>query len=244
MSTCYCFPLILFFSLISGCANSFQYHWQHPEKPEGEYVILVHGLRANSSYMLDLQKALVDSGYHVLNVDYPSSKYRIQILADTAIGGALKLCTSFCDTVHLIGHSMGNALIRYYLQKPHPCTVKRIVMVAPVNQGSELVNRLNWIPLFAKLNGPAGMQLGCGENRFLATLPPLPAETGIIAGSRTINPVASLIIPGKDDGRVSIENTKIKGMDDFIIVPGNHHVITQKDSTVRSALRFIRKGHF
>ncbi|MDZ7722322.1 MAG: alpha/beta hydrolase [candidate division KSB1 bacterium] len=240
----FCSFLIILVSLISGCSNGFQYHWQHPDTTGRECVVLVHGLRANSSFMHKLQDMLVDSGYHVLNLDYPSSKYKIQALADTAIGVALEECKSECDTVHFIGHSMGNALIRYTLQKPHPCRVHRIVMIAPVNQGSELVSRLNWVPLFAKLNSPAGMQLGSRKDSFVNSLPPLEHETGIIAGSRSINPVASLIIPGKDDGRVSIENTKEKGMNDFIIVPANHHVITKKDSTINCAVRFIQHGHF
>lgn len=229
---------------ISGCSNTFQYHWEYPDKHKDECVVLVHGLRANSSFMEELENALVDSGYRVLSVDYPSSQYKIQALADTAIGTALMMCGSCCDTVHFIGHSMGNTLIHYYLQKTRPGKVHRIVMIAPVNQGTELINRLEWIPGFATLNSPAGMQLGCGPDRFLQSLSPLPHDIGIIAGNRTINPIASLIIPGKDDGRVSIEHTKMQGMDDFILVPSNHHWIVKKDSTVRSALRFIQHGHF
>jgi len=47
-------------------------------------------------------------------------------------------------------------------------------------------------------------------------------DLGVIAGNRSINPLLSLLLPGEDDGKVTVERTKIEGMNDFRIVPCSH----------------------
>jgi triacylglycerol lipase len=69
---------------------------------------------------------------------------------------------------------------------------------------------------FKSINGPAGKQLGTGENSICRALGKVKFELGIITGDGSINWINSLIIPGKDDGKVSIESAKVEGMTDFL----------------------------
>src|ERR1035437_545512 len=98
-------------------------------------------------------------------------------------------------------------------------------MLAPPNQGSEVVDKLGRLSLFRWINGPAGQQLGTSGNSLPNQLPVPPVEVGVIAGTRSINWFLSALIPGPDDGKVSVERTKLAGMADFAAVDTTHTFI-------------------
>ena len=230
----------------SGCATSYNIHVTQNDNPNNEsVVILVHGLRASSSAFDRLEKALLKEGYDVIKVEYPSMENRIELLADSVLSKVWQQLDSLhYDSTHIVAHSMGAILVRYYLQH-HPAEqLGRVVMLSPPNQGSALVDRFENMACFRWLNGPSGMQLGTDETDFVNQLENPDYPVGIIAGTQTINPVASLFIPGKDDGRVAIQHTKIKGMTDFCTVKTNHHWITRNKSVIKHVLTFLRKGEF
>ena len=51
-----------------------------------------------------------------------------------------------------------------------------------------------------------------------ALFPPVDYPVGIIAGNRSIDPISSVFLPKPHDGRVSVENTKLDGMADHIVI--------------------------
>ena len=55
-------------------------------------------------------------------------------------------------------------MLRQYLSKQGISELGRVVMLGPPNQGSVAVDELRDIPGFDWLNGPAGLQLGKGED--------------------------------------------------------------------------------
>jgi len=120
----------------------------------------------------------------------------------------------------------------------------RTVMLAPPNQGSEVVDKLgNW-KLFYTLNGPAGLQLGTGSNSVPNQLGPVDFQLGVIAGSKTVNPLLSRLIPGDNDGKVSVSRTQVAGMKDFIVMPYSHTFIMRHKEVIEQALHFIQQGSF
>ena len=98
-------------------------------------------------------------------------------------------------------------------------------MLSPPNQGSEVIDKLGSLPIFYLLNGPAGRQLGTDKDSVPRQLGSFNFDAGIITGYKTINPLLSLLIPGKNDGKVSVERARIKGMKDFLVVPSTHSFI-------------------
>ncbi len=225
-------------------AGLYNYSFRRSDASD-EFVIIIHGLRGESADFLKLEEALIADGYNVCRVDYPSTKYTIQALADTALGEAIRRCREEgADSLHFVAHSMGTILVRYYLQENRVKELGSVVFLSPLNHGTELVDRLAWLPFFSKYNGPGGMQLGADEDDFVQSLQPPYYSVGVIMSARSVNPIESLFIPGKDDGRVSIESAKLPGMKDFVLVNSNHHVVMKKEKTIRYVLRFLKTGSF
>jgi hypothetical protein len=208
-------------------------------------VILLHGLARTASSMEAMQEALADSGFYVVNVDYPSRKYTIQELSHKVFPPALAACRAAAsDSIHFVTHSMGGILVRYYLQYNTLAELGRVVMLSPPNQGSEVVDELKDFPGFRFINGPAGQQLGTGDSSVPLQLGPPDYEVGIITGNRTINFILSLLIPGDDDGKVSVERARLEGMVDFVVVPHTHPFIMESEDVIRQTTHFLRHGRF
>ena len=210
-----------------------------------ETVILLHGLCRTSHSMAKMERALTNAGYQVQNVSYPSRTASIQKLADDAIGKAVANCRRDGVTkIDFVTHSLGGILVRSYLARHALPELGRVVMLAPPNQGSEVVDKLGWTFVFKWLNGPAGNELGTGTNSTPNQLGPVNYPVGVIAGDRSINWINSLLIPGADDGKVSIERTKLAGMSDHIVIHTAHPFIMKNREAIRQTIQFLRSGAF
>ncbi|MBV2128549.1 esterase/lipase family protein [Arsukibacterium indicum] len=208
-------------------------------------VVLLHGLARSASAMETMQQSLDDAGYHTLNVDYPSRKHTIEVLAPMAIEPALAQCRDKqSDAIHFVTHSMGGILLRQYLQDNEIPELGRVVMMGPPNQGSQVVDNIKDLPGFEAFNGPAGMQLGTGEQDVPKQLGPVNFELGIIAGSSSINLLLSNFLPNPDDGKVSVENTKVQGMCALITVNVSHPFLMKRQKVIKQVLHFLETGKF
>jgi len=76
-----------------------------------EPVVLLHGLARTSRSMADLEKALSNEGYPVLNIDYPSRKFQIPELA-RIVRAEIASKTADAEKVHFVTHSMGGIILR------------------------------------------------------------------------------------------------------------------------------------
>jgi len=94
------------------------------------------------------------------------------------------------------------------------------------------------------LNGPAGQQLGTDSNSLPNQIGNVNFDLGVITGDRSINLLLSLIIPGPDDGKVSIESARIEGMKDFIIIHSTHPFIMKNKRAIMQTIAFIKNGKF
>ncbi len=69
-------------------------------------------------------------------------------------------------------------------------------------------------------------------------------ETGVITGNKSMNPVFSSWIHGANDGKVSVENAKIEGMKDFLVIQDSHSFIMRNTEVIRQIVHFIEYGEF
>ncbi|HAK58912.1 MAG TPA: hypothetical protein DCO77_00825 [Nitrospiraceae bacterium] len=213
--------------------------------PPAECVIVLHGMGRTASSMRAMEKHLTQAGYRVVNVDYPSTSKTIPQISTEAVAGAVSQCRrGKLQPIHFVTHSLGGILVRQYLQHSALPWQGKIVMIAPPNKGSEVADRLKDFFIYRWATGPVGQALGTGPDSLPNQLKPITAEIGIIAGSKSLNPLFSRYIPGPDDGKVAIARTKLAGMKDFIIVPSSHTFIMSHPTVLRQTVYFLGKGFF
>jgi pimeloyl-ACP methyl ester carboxylesterase len=210
---------------------------------EQETVVLLHGLGRSWRSMKPLENRLSAEGYKVHNFAYPSRDAGpAELVAE--LQRQVATCCGESPRLHFVGHSLGAILIRIYLADNRPDRLGRVVMLSPPNHGSEIVDSMGDSWIFESMMGPAAEQLGTGPDSLPNTLPPADYEVGIIAGSASVNPVGSMIIPGDDDGMVSICSMRLDGMADFIVVHKTHAFIMQSTEVTAQILEFLRNGRF
>jgi len=212
----------------------------------GECVVLLHGLARTSTSMNKMERALAASGFATANIDYPAREYTVEELAEQAVPDGIAACREQAgvDTIHFVTHSLGGILVRQYLAHHDLPELGRVVMLGPPNQGSAAVDKLKDVPGFDWLNGPAGRQLGKGEASVPLKLGPADFELGVIAGNRTIDPITSAVLDNPDDGRVSVEDTKLEGMTDFVVVEHSHAFMMRMHRTIELTRSFLQTGRF
>ena len=66
----------------------------------------------------------------------------------------------------------------------------------------------------------------------------------MIAGDRTIDPITSAILDDPDDGKVSVSDTRLEGMRDFVVVPVSHAMIMQDRDVIRLVMNYLARGSF
>ncbi len=214
------------------------------EKSSGNYVVLLHGLGRTSKSMWIMERKLADHGFSVINLDYPSRKYSIERLSGYLGNMIHSLCTDKKKKIHFVTHSFGGIILRCYLKENQVKNIGRVVMLSPPNQGSELVDNFEENIFFEIATGPSGKQLGTKSSSIPNTIGPVNFDLGIIAGNRSANPIYSRLIPGADDGKVSVNRSKVEGMADFLVVSHSHTFIMNSPEVIKQVIHFLEEGRF
>ncbi len=217
----------------------------------GRAVVLLHGLAAPCWSMHLLARHLEkNGGYTTFAMDYASTRSTIDAQAQ-ALARVLESLEGI-EEINLVGHSMGNIVIRRYLAgngapeigwSADP-RIHRIVMIAPPNHGSIAATRLSDNKLFQLVLGESGRQLGVNWKDLETRLAIPPREFGIIAGGYGNKLGLNPFQPGDDDGRITVETTRLAGASDFLVVPAVHEFIANDPRVFAYTLRFLSDGCF
>lgn len=209
-------------------------------------VVILHGIGRTSSSMYKVARAFRTAGYDDINLGYDSTRDVLAKNIDSVYHRIRHFSDSDREVTHFVCYSLGCLVTRGLIEQHRPKNLGRVVMLGPPNQGSEMADYLkdhaiaNWV---LGVNLP---QLGTRNRQKLRQLIGDHAdyELGIIAGSGTIDPVGSAILPRPNDGRVPVEHTKLPGMKEHIVMDVSHTTLITNPDVIAQALTFIQTGHF
>ena len=219
-----------------------------PKEPEAnkphETVVLLHGLIRTSISMEKIADRLESEGYTVFNKSYPARETSIDQIIDKLHKKLQICCHPGTGKLNFVTHSMGGIVVRAYIDKYHPENIGRVVMLGPPNNGTVLANKLRDNILIGYIFGPAMLELGTDANSTPNRLGEVDFELGVITGNRSWNPITSWMIPGADDGTVSVRSAQLDSMKAFKVVPNTHTFIMVDSDVIDEVVFFLKYGRF
>ena len=199
-------------------------------------IVLLHGQGRTRLSMMILSRRFRSAGYQTVNFPYHQTIDSLDEISDQLIGFIGKKVKT--TNYHLVGHSLGNVIIRNAFQKEYHDGLGKVVMLAPPNQPAHLAKRLKKNLIYRVFTGDSGQKLS--EEKFYRDLPVPTVPFGVIAGNKG----QRLTFSEPNDGLVSIESTKLDGMADWILLHHGHTFIMNCKDTFDHYQHFIEHGRF
>ncbi len=190
-----------------------------------------------------LERRLENAGFRVESIGYRSLSESPDQILDAMARKIAKCCIGKSSELHFVGHSLGGLLIRAYLANNTVPNLGRVVLIGTPNRGSEIVDKYKdkwWL----KLLGPTVQALGTQRGSLARSLPRPNYPLGVIAGKKSEILRNEHLLPGPDDGLVSLESTKVRGMQDFVVVESGHSMMRYDKDVADQTISFLRTGRF
>lgn len=212
----------------------------------GPVVILLHGLGEGRDSMRPLAEHLrprLDAS--VMSFGYASVRADIDAHARalaTVVAGLPD-----ADSLQFVGHSLGNLVVRRWMALADAADLARtrgVVMLGPPNQGSDLARMVARVwPLAEQANG-AARDLVLDWPRVAPTLALPTCPFGIVAGGCGDDDGFSPLLSGDDDAVVRVEETRLPGATDFLLLPVRHAAMMRHEAVQRATVEFLRHERF
>jgi len=208
------------------------------EKSTKETVVLVHGLWMRGWAMTLLGLRLQRRGFHTIVFSYPSMSNSLSQNALILSNFVAGLATPH---IHFIGHSLGGLLVMQMLAEYPEIRAERIVLAGSPCHSSYAASKLARMGLGRYLIGRSMLQ--CLRQKV-----PKCAdwyEVGSIAGCKSLGAGRLLGgLPSPNDGVVAVEETRMSGTSDQIVLNVSHSGMLLSTSVAYQVCMFLRHGYF
>lgn len=221
-----------------------------PEPPE-HVVVCLHGLmRTQRSYHALGSRIEEETDATTIYFGYSSTRASVAEHAKAFRGLVEGLPGN--PKIDLVGHSMGNIVARHAIADWKRdgdsagvlTRLNRFVMQGPPNQGAQIAKRLKTLNLFEAVTGRSGLELGADWDSIQDKLATPECEFGIIAGCVKTGPIKNPLVEGDSDLVVSVEEAKLSGASDFVVVPCAHSFLMDSKSVNALTVRYLTTGAF
>lgn len=191
-------------------------------------VFLIHGLFMTSHIMLPMAYRLRKCGFDCFGYDYPT---RIRSLEEHGRELAAFLENFAEERFHVVTHSMGALLLRSALSFSPALAerIRRVVMIAPPNKGSDVASFWYDKPWTRKLIVPLEDMRSEPDSRIHGLYVP-DLDLGVLAAGR--------------DGAVRYPYTFLSTEKDRLVLPSSHTLILLRKDAARAVERYLKTGAF
>jgi len=203
-------------------------------------VILVHGLWQSGLELFVMRRRLqADGSLRALFFSYPTivgtMSNHVRRLIDCARAHP-------AEQLHFVGHSLGGLVVLRALEITDDLPPGRAVLLGSPLQGSRTAQSLARLPFGRALLGGALTQ-ECVEwspREWSGR-----REVGVIAGSMGLG-VGRLLakLDGAHDGTVLVEETRLPGATDHIVIPASHTGLLVSSEAAAQTRHFLEHGAF
>lgn len=233
-------PLIVFMLLFDALASDDEQSHKEANSKQ-EIIVLLHGLGRSNIAMWRLAGRLEDAGYNVHRVGYSSINTTTKEIIGDITQQITDCCASESRTVHFVGHSLGGLLIRSYLQNNRIDQLGQVVLIGTPNHGTDIADYFKGNCL-VELLAPTVSALGTDDKSLPNRLEDPYYPVGVIAG--VYDSDNEDYLPGRDDGLVTVESTKLEGMTDFIVVESGHSLMRYNEEVAKQTISFLNNRVF
>jgi hypothetical protein len=212
----------------------------------GETVLVLHGLgqsRESMRPLVDYLRSTLDAT--VMAFGYASPREDIDAHARSLASVIEALPGS--APISFVGHSLGGIVVRRWMGLASAEALRRsrrLVMLGSPNQGSELARLCSRVWLLATLADGAARDLVVDWDRVAPSLAVPPCPFGIVAGGRGDDRGFSDLLSGDDDTVVRVDEARLDGAEDFLLVPVRHAGMMKSPVVQRATASFLRHGRF
>lgn len=207
----------------------------------GETIILVHGLWMTGLELTVMRHRLhADYGFECVQFSYAS-------VTGTMVDHVRKLRelaqAQKCERLHFVGHSLGGVVTYKLLESTNDLPPGRAVFLgSPLNGSRAVEGMARWTLGRVAVGDEVRKELTeCQPRRWDGR-----RDIGIIAGSVNmgIGRFFSDAFTANSDGTVLIEETKLAGAVDHIVLPVTHTGMVLSPAVTRQITHFLREGKF
>ncbi len=206
--------------------------------PETGSVVVAHGLWMTGLEATLFRHRLAHHGYAVRQFHYRS----MTAMPEDVVAELKAEVLAMAPPVHLVGHSLGGLLLlRFAAAHPDLPLGRMVLLGSPVN-GSRAARA------FAALPGASIFFGGLAGGELLREDAPhwqSATEVGVIAGDHSLG-FGRFIghLPEPNDGTVAVEETRLDGARDHVVLPVSHTGLLVSEAVVSATVNFLSSGRF
>jgi len=211
----------------------------NPDNPSApDTVVLVHGIWMTSLELLLLERRLRRCGFRTLRFRYRSLRRPVR---HNATELARRVRALPAGRIHLVAHSLGGLVILQALQDEPGLVTGRVVLLGSPVGGSAVARRVVRHRTLRWLIGRAADRGLLGDGPRWHGWQSL----GLIAGRRSFG-IGRLLggLSGENDGVVNLEETRIEGVRDSLVVNATHVGLLVSRQVAAQVCAFLKRGRF
>ena len=212
---------------------------------ESASVVCVHGFMRSYTCMIPIGNTLQDEGYKVYLWNYPTRKKTIEGHAENLV----KILNYIANQrpgvpIHFVTHSLGGVIVRAAVNHsdcPTEAKMGKAVLLAPPNRGSRLARFFRHIlPIKWVFGDRVGQQLLNYSSEDMEKVGEFPHSMNVmvVAGSKS-SPISSLLLRSPNDGKVTVDETRLKGPHDHRVLYVGHSWIMKCRYTIEMTKEFF-----